>query len=301
MPVLPGAHRDIPGRMKIGIVPINVGVFEPEQVAKLATKAEEVGVESLWTFEHVIVPSGYDSKYPYSQTGKMPATPETPFVDPLIALAHAAAVTKKVRLATGVNILPQANPLYLAKQVASIDVLSAGRMMLGVGVGWLREEFDALGVSFERRGARFADYVIAMKKVWSGETVEHESEFLRWTGFKSYPLPVQRPHPPIIVGGTTPAALRRVADLGDGWFAPTGGVDQLAESLAKLREACKAAGRDYDSIEITASWSYSKEGASSLARYRDLGVSRLVVSLFFLDGGPMAGLDKLGDQVISKI
>ena len=210
-------------------------------------------------------------------------------------------MTNKVRLATGVNILPQANPLYLAKQVASIDLLSGGRAMLGVGIGWLREEFDALGVPFERRAERFRDYVVAMKKVWSGEMVEHESEFLHWKGFKSYPLPVQRPHPPIIVGGASREALRRVAELGDGWYAPTSGPDQLAEALAKLREVCKLAGRDYDSVEITASFNYSKEGAGGVARYRDLGVARLVVPVMFLEGGPMAGLEKLGDELISRL
>jgi len=287
--------------MKIGIVPINVGIFEPAQITTIAKKAEEVGVESLWTFEHVIVPEGYDSKYPYSKTGKMPATPETPFVDPLIALAHAAAATNKVRLATGVNILPQANPLYLAKQVASIDLVSGGRMMLGVGIGWLQEEFDALGVPFERRADRFRDYVVAMKKVWSGGTVEHQSDFLRWSGFKSYPLPVQRPHPPVIIGGGSNAALKRVADLGDGWYAPSSGPDQLEKALGDLRAVCAQAGRDYGSIEITASWNYAKEGAGSLARYRDLGVARLIVPLMFLEGGPILGLEKLGDDLISRL
>ncbi len=287
--------------MKIGIIPINVGVFEAEQVTTLAQKAEEVGAESVWTFEHAMVPVDYDSRYPYSSKGKMPATPETPFVDPLIALTHAAAVTKKIRLATGVNILPQTNPLMLAKQVASIDFLSGGRMMLGVGIGWLKEEFDALGVPFERRGARYNDYVRAMKKVWSGDVVEHESDFIHWKNFKSYPLPVQKPHPPIIVGGTSKKALQRVAELGDGWFAPSANADALAPMLDQLKAAAKDAGRDYDSIEISATWDYSREGADALKKYEDLGVSRLVVATYQLGDAPMAGLDKLGDAVISKL
>jgi len=286
--------------MKIGIIPINVGIFDPEQVSTLAQKCEEVGAESVWTFEHAIVPVDYESRYPYSPKGKMPATPEPPFIDPLIALTYAAAVTSKIRLATGVNILPQANPLMLAKQVASIDFLSSGRMMLGVGIGWLKEEFDALGVPWERRGARYNDYVEAMKKVWSGEVVEHQSDFVNWSNFKSYPLPVQKPHPPIIVGGTSKNALKRVAELGDGWFAPSAGAENLAPMLEKLKSAAKEAGRDYDSIEVTATWDYAREGGDSLKKYEDLGVSRLVVATYQLGDEPMAGLEKLGDAIISK-
>ena len=150
-------------------------------------------MESLWTFEHVIVPMDYESKYPYDKSGKMAITPETNFFDPLICLANIAAATSTIRLGTGVNILSQANPIYVAKQVASLDFLSGGRFMFGAGIGWLEEEFRAVGVPFEKRGARFDDYVQALRKVWSGEVVEHQSDFVDWTNFKSYPLPVQDP------------------------------------------------------------------------------------------------------------
>jgi probable F420-dependent oxidoreductase len=287
--------------MKIGIVPINVGVFEPEQVAELARKAEAVGAESVWTFEHVIVPVDYASRYPYSSSGKMPATPETPFVDPLIALSHAAAVTQRIRLGTGINILPQANPLLLAKQVASIDFLSNGRMMLGVGIGWLREEFEALGVPFEHRGARFDDYVTAIKKAWSGDVVQHQSDFIAWRDFKSYPLPVQKPHLPIIVGGSSTQALRRVVAHGDGWYAPSGKLDHLKTMLTELRSVAHEAGRAFESIEISAAFNYAAEGKDGVAKYRDLGVSRLIIPTFMLEGGPLAGLDRLGDELIAKL
>src|SRR5262245_16450544 len=136
--------------MKFGIIPVNIGVQSVEQMVGQAKLAEELGFESVWTFEHVIIPLDYDSKYPYNATGKMGAPPETNFIDPLIALTAIAASTSKIRLGTGVNILSQTNPLLMAKQVASIDFISGGRMMLGVGIGWLREEFDAMGVPFER-------------------------------------------------------------------------------------------------------------------------------------------------------
>jgi probable F420-dependent oxidoreductase len=280
--------------MKIGIVPVNVGVARAEHLVGLAQKAEEVGIESVWTFEHVIVPLDYASRYPYSPTGKMGATPETNFVDPLIALATIAASTERVRLATGVNILPQTNPLYLAKQAASLDFVSNGRFMLGIGIGWLKEEFEALGVPFEKRGARYDDYIVAMKKIWSGEEVEHSSEFIEWSGFKSYPVPVQQPHLPLVIGGSKGNAFRRVARFGDGYFAPNGGVEQMASLLKQLDEACREEGRDRSTIEITGMWAYAHEGTDVLKAYEDLGVDRLVVPLFALgDSNPISGLEKL--------
>jgi probable F420-dependent oxidoreductase len=288
--------------MKIGLIPVNVGVASVEQIVGVARKAEDVGVESVWTFEHVVVPLDYSSKYPYSPNGKMGTQPETNFVDPLIALSVIAATTTKLRLATGVNILSQANPLFLAKQSASLDFVSNGRFMLGVGIGWLKEEFEALGTPFERRGARFDDYIEAMKKVWSEDVVEHQSDFINWSGFKSYPLPVQKPHLPVIIGGTKGKAFERTAKHGDGWFAPTATPDQLAPMLEELGKACDAVDRDPKSVEISAMWVDVGGGLDVLRRYEDLGVSRLIVPVFALGGGnPMAALDKLGDEVISRI
>ncbi len=134
--------------MKFGLIPVNIGVQSPEQIVELAQLAESLDFESVWTFEHVIVPLDYASKYPYNPTGKMGAAPETNFVDPLIALSVVAQATSTIRLGTGVNILSQVNPLYMAKQAASLDFISGGRFMLCVGIGWLQEEFDALGVPF---------------------------------------------------------------------------------------------------------------------------------------------------------
>jgi probable F420-dependent oxidoreductase len=286
--------------MKVGIVPINVNMHQPEEMVALARKAEEVGLESIWTFEHVIVPLQYDSRYPYNPTGKMGATPETPFVDPLIALSFLAAHTKNLRLATGVNILPQANPLLLAKQAASIDFVSQGRLLLGLGTGWLREEYAALGTPFERRGARFDDAIHAMKKVWSGDVVEHQSEFIQWSGFKSYPLPVQRPHPPLIIGGATAPALRRVVQHGDGWFVPSGGVDRLRPQLDAMRAVAREHGRDPSSIELTAMWPFALE-PDAVSRYEDLGVARLVVMVQLLGTpDPMQGLERLAEKLAKR-
>jgi probable F420-dependent oxidoreductase len=286
--------------MKVGLVPVNIGVPSVEPMLALAEKAERLGFESLWTFEHVIVPIDYKSRYPYSANGKMAVTPETNFVDPLVALTAIAARTSRIRLGTGVNILSQANPLYLAKQAASLDFVSNGRFMLGLGVGWLREEFEAVGVPFEKRGARFDDYVVAMRKFWSGEVVEHESEFVHWHGFKSHPLPKQKPGVPIVVGGAQGKALARVAKYGDGWFAPSAAAEQLEPLLKELGRECAKIGRDPKTIELSVMWA-PQAGLDAAKRFRDLGVSRLIVPLMALGMPPVEALDRFAAETLPKL
>ena len=285
--------------MKIGMIPVNLGVSTAAEVVGLARLAEDSGFESVWTFEHVVVPLEYESKYPYDASGKMGAAPETPFVDPLIALTAAAAGTKTIRLGTGVNILPQANPLFLAKQAASLDALSGGRLLLGLGIGWLREEFDAMGVPFERRGARFDDYVAAMRKVWSGEVVEHDSDFIDWSGFKSYPVPVQDPLP-VIIGGSKGKIYERIARHGNGWYVPGTNANEIAGLLAPLKDACADVGRDPAEIEITCMWT-GQGGTDAVRAFEDIGAHRLVVPLFALAGDPASALPRFGEEVIAKV
>lgn len=283
--------------MKFGLIPVNIGV-QPEQMIGLAQLAEGSGFESVWTFEHVIVPVDYESKYPYNESGKMGGPPETIFIDPLLALTAVAAATKTLKLGTGVNILSQVNPLYMAKQAASLDYISGGRFMLGVGIGWLREEFEALGVPFERRGARFDDYVVAMKKVWSGEVVEHQSDFLNWSGFKSYPLPAQKPHLPVVIGGATGKIYQRIARHGDGWFAPMGDPKELAAALENLKAACDAENRDVSEIEITCMWP-GMGGKDFIGALEEVGVSRVVTPLFAFGENPVEGIQKIAEEVIN--
>jgi len=284
--------------MKIGLIPVNIGIENAAQMVALAQLAEASGYESVWTFEHVIVPVDYQSKYPYNASGKMGAEPETAMVDPLVALAAVAGATSTLRLGTGVNILSQVNPLYMAKQAASLDFVSNGRFMLGVGIGWLREEFEALGVPFERRGARFDDYVVAMKKVWSGEVVEHQSDFISWSGFKSYPLPVQKPHLPVITGGSAGKIFERTAKHANGWFAPMGDPKDLKPALDKLAAACDAIGRDPGEIEITCMWP-GQGGRDFLGALEAVGVSRVVVPVMALGPNPVEGIQKLAADVIA--
>jgi len=265
--------------MKIGIVSINVGgPSTAENMIDVVQHAEAAGIESVWTFEHVVVPTDYDSKYPYDRSGKMGIAPEGWFLDPLISLAHVAAATKTIRLGTGVNIFPQTNPLLFAKQTASLDALSGGRLTLGLGIGWLAEEYQAMGTPFERRGARFDDYLEAVKKVWSGDVVEHESDFLSWHGFKSYPTPAQKPHPPILIGGTTTKTLQRVVKAADGWYAPSDSQKELTEKLAELKVIAAQADRPLESIDITTNWRIAKR-PDALQEFEDLGITRAVVLL----------------------
>jgi probable F420-dependent oxidoreductase len=286
--------------MKFGIAPINKGVVSPDDMIAHAQLAEQAGVESVWTFEHVIIPLEYDSRYPYNASGRMASEPETNYVDPLLALTAIAAETTTLRLGTGVNILSQANPLLMAKQVASLDFVSKGRFMLGAGIGWLQEEFAAMGTPFERRGARFDDYIQAMRKVWSGDVVEHESEFLSWHNFKSYPVPVQTPLP-VHIGGNKGKAFERVARYGNGWYSPSGSVTELTEHLALLRQACDAVGRDFNEIEITGVW-VMKGGTDAIKRFADIGVHRLTVPIFAIWPDKAADMIKqLGDEVISAL
>ncbi|MFP6805724.1 MAG: LLM class F420-dependent oxidoreductase [Pseudomonadales bacterium] len=283
--------------MKFGLIPVNIGVESAEQMIGMAQLAEGAGYESLWTFEHVIVPLDYQSKYPYDQSGKMGAEPESNFVDPLIALALIAGNTKTIRLGTGVNILSQVNPLYLAKQTASLDMVSDGRFMLGVGIGWLKEEFAALGVPFEKRGARFDDYLTAMRKVWAGDVVEHESEFVSWHGFKSYPLPRQNPMP-IVIGGIKGKIHERVAKHGNGWYAPSSDPAELRGHLDKIKACCDDIGRDFSEIEITAMWP-GIGGKDAVKALEEAGVHRLVVPIMALGKDPVAGISKLAEEVIN--
>lgn len=286
--------------IKFGLVPVNVGVKSVDHIIGISQLAESVGMESVWTFEHVMVPEDYASKYPYSADGKMGASPETNFVDPLIALTAIAANTKTLRLGTGVNIVSQSNPLLLAKQAASLDFVSGGRFMLGAGIGWLREEFDAMGVPFEGRGARFDDYIVAMKKVWSGELVEHHSDYINWSGFKSYPIPGAESGIPIIMGGSKGKIYERIARHGDGWFAPVTNAAALAEKLEPLAAACKAVGRDPASVEISCMWDI-QGGLDAIRAFEDVGASRVIVPVLALGKDPVAGITQLADTIISKL
>jgi probable F420-dependent oxidoreductase len=288
--------------MKFGIMFANVGPFvAPDHLENLARTAEQVGVESIWTVEHVVVPVGYDSKYPYSESGKMPGPENVPIPDPLLPLAFVAAVTKKLRLATGVMILPQRHPVYVAKEVATLDVLSGGRAILGVGIGWLREEFAAVGIPFSERARRTEESIQAIRSLWKGTPERFDGRFYKWEPVESNPKPVQQPGVPIVVGGHAEAAARRAARYGDGFFPARGDRETLTGLVRVLREECARIGRSPREIELSTG-AGRKLDRDAVRRYEDLGVARLVISPPALDpDGVRKGLHDLGDRVIAKL
>ena len=288
--------------MKFGIVPINVDVFaEPDMLVPFVQRAEALGYESVWTAEHVIIPKQYSSVYPYNPSGKVPFRSDAAIIDPLIALTYVAASTKRLRLGTGVNILPQMSPLYLAKWASSIDYLSQGRLMLGVGVGWLKEEFEAIGVSFAHRGKRADEYLQALKQVWTGEEVNYHGEFLNWQGFMMRPRPAQPGGIPLVIGGVTPAAIRRLVRYGDGWYVIGKDLDDYRAHMRAFHDECQRQGRNPSEIEITAYWNYYGEGRESLAVYKELGVHRLLVNMRALrDRDVTTAMERFGEEVVTK-
>jgi probable F420-dependent oxidoreductase len=285
--------------MRFGIMFANTGrAVGPEGAAALASIAEENGFESLWTVEHVVVPADYRSTYPYSADGRMPGAEDSPIPDPLIWLTWVAVTTRSLRLATGILILPQRTPALLAKELATLDLLSGGRVTLGIGVGWLEEEFNALGVPFEHRGARTDEYIEALRALWGEDESTYHGRFVDFERAKSYPKPVQAGGIPIAVGGHTPAAARRAGRLGDEFFPGVGTLEQLEPLIDVMRAAATSAGRDPDAIGIT---TMGATDVDSVKRFADRGVTRMVIPN--LGGDPERWQSRLGafsESVISR-
>jgi probable F420-dependent oxidoreductase len=279
----------------------SVGI-EGADAVEICRTAEAAGFESLWGGEHVVLPTHIESKYPYTADGKIPAEPDTPIPDPLIWLAFAAAAAPSVRLGTCILIVPQRNPVVLAKELATLDRLSGGRVELGIGVGWLKEEFDALGVPWERRGARNDEYVAAMRALWQGPHASFHGEFVDFDSVTCSPRPVNGSIP-ILVGGDTDAAIRRAVRLADGYFPGEGDVQRLGGLIARLRQAAEDAGRDPSGIEINAMFGQQMaDPVAGAAELAELGVDRAMVPAFFF-AGP-GGLDRLrefGERVVRPV
>ena len=241
--------------------------------AGLARALEERGFESVWAPEH--------SHIPLSRKSPWPGGAELPkryydCMDPFVSLTAAAAATQRLRIGTGVCLVNQRDPIQLAKLVASLDQVSAGRFLFGIGIGWNQDEMENHGTVFETRAKLVRERVEAMKEIWTKSKPEYHGEFVNFDPMMTWPKPVQKPHPPIIVGGGFPQAARRALRYGDGWIPITGRAP-LEGALAKFRELAKEMGRDPAEVPITAFG--AAEDAELLKRYRDLGVSRVVVSL----------------------
>jgi len=289
--------------MDFGVMFANVGpMATPEGAVAMAQAAEEAGFESLWTVEHTVVPAGYESRYPYSSSGRMPGPEDSDIPDPLIWLTYVGANTARIRLGTGILILPQRNPVVLAKEVATLDRFTGGRVELGVGVGWLAEEFAAIGVPFEERGKRTDDHIEALRALWTQDLPTHHGPFVSFENAISRPRPAQQPVP-ITIGGHTKAAARRAGRLGDGFFPGVADRERLADILGVMRAAAEEAGRNPDAIVVSAR-SDGIPGPNALDEVKamaDLGVRRIIVPpLAFDPAGMREAFGRFGDEVIAR-
>jgi probable F420-dependent oxidoreductase len=265
---------------------VKLGLFLPlagdpaglrETLATAATTAERAGFHSLWFAEHVALFDTHLSRYPYSPDGRFPLAGEAGLLEPFTAVAFAAALTSRIRLGTGVCLVPQRPPLYTAKQVADADVLSLGRFDFGVGIGWLREEFEALGMPFVDRAARCREYLAAMRALWTEPVSHYEGKLLRVPPLRMFPKPIQKPHPPIVFGGEGDAALRRVADLGQGWYGFNLLPDEAAARVAVLDELLARRGRKPAEIEVSvAPYLKPARDAAALRAYAEAGVDQVI-------------------------
>lgn len=255
--------------MKFALFGINTGPCANSTTAAAAARAaENAGFESVWTGEHIVLPE------PQAPPSPVPA--DTPFIDSAIALAYIAAQTKTIRLGTGIIILPQRNPVVLAKELASVDVLSNGRLIFGIGIGYLKPEFDAIGAPFDHKGPRSEEFLAAMIALWSMEKPEYRGRFVSFGGVNAMPRPVQKPHPEIVFGGHTKEAWGRAARLAKGWFGFSLDHEGTAKCIEGLRAACKEAARPFEELEVSIT-PRGRVDRDAAKRYADLGVKRLIL------------------------
>jgi probable F420-dependent oxidoreductase len=251
----------------------------PAFLVAAARAAEQRGFHSLWLGEHVVLFDVHAKEYPYADSGDFPLKGEAGMAEPFTTLAYLAAATDRIRLGTGVCLVPQRNPLYTAKEVANVDWLSGGRVDFGIGVGWQREEFEALGVPWERRGRRTDEYIELMRRLWCDSESSFEGEFWTLAPARAFPKPVQQPHPPIHVGGETDVALRRVVRLRADWLPFNVTPEILAERRSRLGQLLEGSGRTLDDVTITASPRRDAARGELAPAYAEAGADQLLVHL----------------------
>jgi probable F420-dependent oxidoreductase len=273
--------------MRFGVMFANAGpLTRPGALETLARTADDVGFESLWTMEQVIAPAG--------------EPPAVPISDPLLPLAYAAAITKRIRLGTGVLMLPQHHPLQVAKAIATLDVLSNGRALLGVGIGWVDREFEVLGLAGKERAARIGEAVMAIRAAWQDPPQDFEGKFYRWTGVTSAPKPLQRPGVPIIVGGLAEGGAKRAALYGDGFFPAGDDPGDIAFLIGEMYAECRRVGRDPTQIELTAAASI--HDLDHIRKLQDLGISRVMIAPPAFDEMSLRrGLTEFAERVMAKV
>jgi probable F420-dependent oxidoreductase len=276
--------------------------MRPEKIANNIRQAESAGFESAWIGEHLIMPVNYQSKYPYSPDGRFPAPLDVPFHDPMMTLTYAAAVTSRIRLATGIFVVPLRNPITTAKSVVSLDVLSNGRVIFGIGIGWFAEEFEAAGVGahFKDKALRTREYIEIMKALWTQDDPVYEGKTFSIKGVRFNPKPIQKPHPPIVVGGTSELALKRTVRYGDGWYGIARSMEEARSLIGRLRELERAASRAFP-VEITLSLRTGHPlTADEVRQLGELGVDRTLAGL------PLRALEdeelhRFRDDIMAKV
>ena len=262
---------------------IGVSTFPTDysiDIAVLARRAEELGFDSLWVPEHAILPVGAKTPWPGSAEGVMPKE-YADIADPFVALGRASAVTTGLKLGTAIVLVPERNPLVLAKEVATLDMYSGGRFIMGIGAGWLREESDIMGVDFDHRWTQTKEAVLAMKELWTKTESEYHGKYYDFPPVYSFPRPVQRPHPPVLLGGMARNVFKRIVEWGDGWIPNRVTPEEVAAGRAKLDELATVAGRDPASIPISVFGQQPDPGL--VERFFDAGAARVTVRL------PVAG------------
>lgn len=238
--------------VEFGVSLPTIGMDDPAAVRLVAEQAEAAGLDSVWAADHIVLPTGPTSPYPYSEDGDFLISPALPFMDQFTTLAYVAGFTKRLKLGTAVNLLPLRHPLTVAKIVSTLDVLSGGRTILGVAAGWLEEEFTALGVSFKDRGVLLNEGLEVLQQAWTQPEANYQGEHYQVEGVASYPQPVQKPHPPIWVGGHTKPVMRRAAKYGSMWMPPLFKTTPqlMAEAHAHVRAMAEEAGRGPDAVGL---------------------------------------------------
>lgn len=281
--------------MKFGLFAAVASPFAtPEMLTALGTMSEERGIDSIWVPEHVVLFDEYESQYPYAADGRVPGVPGMGMLEPFTTLAYLAAHTSTVRLATGICLLPQRNPVYTAKEAANVDYLSNGRFDFGIGVGWLQEEFDVVNVPWPRRGARTDAYIDVLKTLWCDDPSEYHGEFYDLPTTNMFPKPVQQPHPPLVFGGESDAAMRRAARVGQGWHTFNRLPADVPPLLTKLDGMLADAGRSRDDLEITASPYFNGMDPGMVEQFAEAGVDQVTALLIASNPDEVAsGLDAL--------
>ena len=271
--------------MKFGLRYCNIGpLSQREPALELAQFAESAGFESLWSIEHVVIPAGYQSAYPYSDDGRFGWPENLDYPDPVMWLAVIAGATTTLKLGTAVMILPQRNPVVLAKELATIDAMSGGRMLFGAGVGWLEEEFDAIGVPFSERGPRTDEAIEVLRCLWAEDEASFDGQFHSFDRALMFPKPVQqiggRPAVPIIIGGHSKLAARRAGRTGDGFFPARATPDDLGDLMAEVEKTAIDNGRSMSDIEITAGSVFDLDAARA---FEQMGAQRVMCPLMLPD------------------